>query len=90
MNDIEGVLARLDVIERVLRAEVEEVDEAIAAADSLLVVSARVCGRDSLDSTVNCLRRLRGELGVCKLRALTSLACLSHSQISATRMRCED
>ena len=90
MNDIEGVLARLDVIERGLRAEVEAVDEAIAAAELLLVAASRLCRGDELDSTVNCLRRLRGELGTCKLQALTALARLSHSQISATRMGCED
>lgn len=81
---------RLNVIERGLRAEVEECGEAIAAVDSLLVVSARVCGRDSLDSTVSCLRRLRGELGACKLQALTSLGRLAHSRVYASRMRRED
>lgn len=81
---------RLNVIERGLRAEVEECREAIAAADLLLVVSARMCGRDSLDSTVACLRRLRGELGACKLQALTSLGLLAHSRVYATRMECED
>lgn len=81
---------RLNVIERGLRAEVEEYREAIAAVDLLLVVSARMCGRDSLDSTVACLRRLRGELGACKLQALTSLGLLAHSRISATRMGCSD
>jgi hypothetical protein len=81
---------RLNVIERGLRAEVEEYREAIAAADLLLVVSARMCGRDSLDSTVACLRRLRGELGACKLQALTSLGLLAHSRVYATRMGCED
>lgn len=81
---------RLNVIERGLRAEVEEYGEAIAAADLLLVVSARVCGHKSLDNTVACLRRLRDELGACKLQALTALGRLAHSQVSATRMRCED
>nr|DAQ67919.1 MAG TPA: hypothetical protein [Caudoviricetes sp.] len=81
---------RLNVIERGLRAEVEEYREAIAAVDLLLVVSARMCGRDSLDSTVACLRRLRGELGACKLQALTSLGRLAHSRVYATRMGCSD
>ena len=86
----EQMADRLGVIERGLRAEVEEYREAIAAADLLLVVSARMCGHDSLDNTVACLRRLRGELGACKLQALTSLARLAHSQISATRMGAAD
>ena len=81
---------RLNVIERGLRAEVEEYREAIAAADLLLVVSARMCGRDSLDSTVARLRRLRGELGACKLQALTALGRLAHSRVYATRMGGED
>lgn len=81
---------RLNVIERGLRAEVEEYREAIAAVDSLLVVSARIGARDSLDSTVACLRRLRGELGACKLQALTALGRLAHSRVYATRMGCED
>jgi hypothetical protein len=81
---------RLNVIERGLRAEVEEYREAIAAADLLLVVSARMCGHDSLDNTVACLRRLRGELGACKLQALTALGRLAHSRVYATRMECED
>lgn len=81
---------RLNVIERGLRAEVEEYREAIAAIDSLLVVSARIGARDSLDSTVACLRRLRGELGACKLQALTALGRLAHSRVYATRMGCED
>ena len=86
----DAVSDRLNVIERGLRAELEEYREAIAAVDSLLVVSARMCGRDSLDSTVACLRRLRGELGACKLQALTSLGLLAHSRGYATRMGCED
>lgn len=90
MSDIEGVLARLDVIERGLRAEVEAVDEAIAAAELLLVAASRLCRGDELDSTVSCLRRLRGELGACKLQALTSLGLLARSRVSATRMGCED
>lgn len=81
---------RLNVIERGLRAEVEEYREAIAAIDSLLVVSARIGARDSLDNTVACLRRLRGELGACKLQALTSLGLLAHSRVYATRMGRED
>lgn len=86
----DAVTDRLNVIERGLRAELEECREAIAAVDSLLVVSARMCGRESLDSTVSCLRRLRGELGACKLQALTSLGLLAHSRVYATRMGCED
>ena len=86
----EQMADRLDVIERGLRAEVEEYGEAIAAADLLLVVSARVCGHKSLDNTVSVLRRLRGELGACKLQALTSLGLLAHSRVYATRMGCED
>lgn len=81
---------RLNVIERGLRAEVEEYREAIAAAELLLVVSARMRGNDSLDSTVACLRRLRGDLGACKLQALTALGLLAHSRVYATRMGCED
>lgn len=81
---------RLNVIERGLRAEVEECREAITAAELLLVVSARMCSRDSRDSTVACLRRLRGELGACKLQALTALGLLAHSRVYATRMGCED
>nr|DAQ01073.1 MAG TPA: hypothetical protein [Caudoviricetes sp.] len=81
---------RLNAIERGLRAEVEEYREAIAAADLLLVVSARMCGRDSLDSAVSCLRLLRDELGACKLQALTALGRLAHSRVYATRMECED
>ena len=88
MSDV--VHDRLNVIERGLRAEVEEYREAIAAVDSLLVVSARIGARDSLDSTVACLRRLRGELGACKLQALTALGRLAHSRVYATRMGCED
>lgn len=86
----DAVSDRLNVIERGLRAELEEYREAIAAVDSLLVVSARMRGRDSLDSTVSCLRRLRGELGACKLQALTALGLLAHSRVYATRMGCED
>ena len=86
----DAVSDRLNVIERGLHAELEEYREAIAAVDSLLVVSARMCGRDSLDSTVACLRRLRGELGACKLQALTALGLLAHSRVYATRMGCED
>lgn len=86
----DAVTDRLNVIERGLRAELEEYREAIAAVDSLLVVSARICRRDSLDSTVACLRRLRGELGACKLQALTALGLLAHSRVYATRMGCED
>lgn len=86
----DAVSDRLNVIERGLRAELEEYREAIAAVDSLLVVSARICRRDSLDNTVACLRRLRGELGACKLQALTSLGLLAHSRVYATRMGCED
>lgn len=81
---------RLNVIERGLRAEVEACDEAIAAADLLLVVSARMSGCDALDGTVACLRRLRGELGTCKLQALTALGRLAHSRVYATRMEGED
>lgn len=81
---------RLNVIERGLRAEVDEYREAIAAAELLLIVSARMQPRDSLDSTVACLRRLRGELGACKLQALTALGLLAHSRVYATRMGCED
>ena len=81
---------RLNVIERGLRAEVEEYREAIAAADLLLVTSARMCGQDALDGTVVCLRRLRGELGACKLQALTALGRLAHSRVYATRMEGED
>lgn len=88
MSDV--VEDRLNVIERGLRAEVEEYREAIAAADLLLVVSARMCGQDSLDSTAACLRRLRGELGACKLQALTALGRLAHSRVYATRMGGED
>jgi hypothetical protein len=77
---------RLNVIERGLRAEVEEYREAIAAVDLLLVVSARMPGGDALDGTVACLRRLRGELGGCKLQALTALGLLAHSRVYATRM----
>ena len=86
----EQMVDQLDVIERGLRAEVDEYREAIAAADLLLVVSARMCGHDSLDNTVACLRRLRGELGACKLQALTTLGRLAHSQIFATRMGAAD
>lgn len=81
---------RLNVIERGLRAEVEEYREAIVAADLLLVVSARMCDHDSLDNAVACLRRLRGELGACKLQALTALGRLAHSRVYATRMDGED
>lgn len=81
---------RLNVIERGLRAELEEYREAIAAADLLLVVSARMSGCDALDGTMDCLRRLRGELGACKLQALTSLGLLAHSRVYATRMGRED
>lgn len=81
---------RLNVIERGLRAEVEEYREAIAAADLLLVVSTRMCGQDSPDGTVACLRRLRGELGACKLQALTSLGLIARSRVYATRMGGED
>nr|DAO00143.1 MAG TPA: hypothetical protein [Caudoviricetes sp.] len=81
---------RLNVIERGLRAEVEEYREAIAAVDLLLVVSARMPGGDALDGTVACLRRLRGELGGCKLQALTALGLLAHSRVYATRMGCAD
>ena len=86
----DAVSERLNVIERGLRAEVEEYGEAIVAVDLLLVVSARMCGRDSLDSTVACLRRLRGELGACKLQALTAFGRLAHSRVYATRMEGED
>lgn len=81
---------RLNVIERGLRAELEEYREAIAAVDLLLVVSARMPGGETLDSTVACLRRLRGELGGCKLQALTALGLLAHSRVYATRMGCAD
>lgn len=81
---------RLDVIERGLRAEVEEYMEAIAAVDLLLVVASRMPGGDALDGTVDCLRRLRGELGGCKLQALTALGLLAHSRVYATRMGCAD
>lgn len=81
---------RLNVIERGLRAELEECREAIAAVDLLLVVSARMPGGDALDSMVACLRRLRGELGGCKLQALTALGLLAHSRVYATRMGCAD
>ena len=86
----EQMADRLGVIERGLRAEVEECNESIGAVELLLVIAPRACGRESLDSTVGVLRRLRGELGACKLQALTSLARLAHSQISATRMRATD
>ena len=81
---------RLNVIERGLRAELEEYREAIAAVDLLLVVSARMPGGDALDSMVACLRRLRGELGGCKLQALTALGLLAHSRVYGTRMGCAD
>lgn len=87
MTSVEDAAARLDVIERGLRAEVEEVEEAIAAVELLLVSASRLCDTGSLDSTMTVLRRLRSELGACKLQALTALARVSHSQISATRMR---
>ena len=86
MSDV--VDDRLNVIERGLRAELEEYREAIAAVDLLLVVSARMPGGDALDGTVACLRRLRGELGGCKLQALTALGLLAHSRVYATRMGC--
>lgn len=81
---------RLNVIERGLRAEVEEYGEAIVAVDLLLVVASRMSGCDALDGTVACLRRLRGELGGCKLQALTALGRLAHSRVYASRMGCED
>lgn len=86
----EQMAGRLGVIERGLRAEVEECEAAIAAAELLLVAASRVCARESLDSTTTALRRLRGELGACKLQALTALARLAHSRVYATRMGCED
>lgn len=79
---------RLDVIERGLRAEVEECEAAIEATELLLVAASRVCAGESLDSTVACLRRFRGELGSCKLRAVTALGRLAHSRVCATRMEC--
>lgn len=81
---------RLNVIERGLRAEVEEYREAIAAVDLLLVVSARMSDCDAVDGTMDCLRRLRGELGACKLQALTALGLLAHSRVYASRMGCAD
>lgn len=86
MTSVEDAVDRLDVIERGLRAEVEEVEEAIAAVELLIVSASRLCGTGSLDSTMTVLRRLRSELGARKLQALTALARVSHSQISATRM----
>lgn len=88
MND--QMVDRLDVIEAGLRAEVEEYKEAIAAADLLLVVASRMSGCNALDGTMDCLRRLRGELGGCKLQALTALGCLAHSRVYATRMEGEE
>lgn len=81
---------RLNAIERGLRAEVEEYREAIAAVDLLLVVSARMSGCGAVDGTMDCLRRLRGELGACKLQALTALGLLAHSRVYASRMGCAD
>nr|DAQ58044.1 MAG TPA: hypothetical protein [Caudoviricetes sp.] len=80
---------RLDVIEAGLRAEVAEIEESIEAADLLLAEASRVCPPATLDSTVACLRRFRGELGSCKLRAVTALGRLAHSRVCATRMECE-
>lgn len=85
----EQMVDRLDVIERGLRAEVEECEAAIEAADLLLAEASRVCAPATLDSTVACLRRFRGELGSCKLRAVTALGRLAHSRVCATRMECE-
>lgn len=81
---------RLNVIERGLRAEVEEYREAIVAVDLLLVVSARMSDCGAVDGTMDCLRRLRGELGACKLQALTALGLLARSRVYASRMGCED
>ncbi len=80
---------RLDVIEAGLRAEVAEVEASIEAANLLLVEAARVCSPGTLDSTVECLRRFRGELGSCKLQALTALGRIAHSRVCASRMEAE-
>lgn len=86
----EQMVDRLDVIERGLRAEVEECEAAIEATELLLVAAPRMCAGEPLDSTTGVLRRLRGELGGCKLRALTALAHLAHSRICAIRMGSAD
>lgn len=83
MSDAMG--DRLDVIERGLEAELAECDEAIAATELLIVTAARVCSHGAVDSTVGVLRRLRGELGACKLRAATALARVAHSRVCASR-----
>lgn len=88
MND--QMVDRLNVIEAGLRAEVVEIEESIEAADLLLAEASRVCPPTTLDSTVACLRRFRGELGSCKLRAVTALGRLAHSRVYATRMEGEE
>lgn len=84
MNDV--MVDRLDVIERGLEAEVAECEEAVAAAELLIATAARICPTDVLESTISVLRRLRGELGACKMRAVTARGRLAHSRVCASRM----